>query len=763
MPKQFENDLKNHIYSFLPENEKNFPKVILNWEGRPFKGFSVPRIKLHNIFKFDLQKILAQCSSTKVEEFEIQQWQRFSDPQGNPWYNKLIHADSLMGMANLLETGYMDQIQMIYMDPPFGIEFKAGFLSADTTTEGYLDIWQNGLKDYLESLRERFVLCHQLLQESGSIFVQIGESNIHYVRCLLDEVFGSQNFISLITFRTAISTNKIQNIADYLLWYAKDKSKVLRRPLFTDRPEEKSKTTFTYEENSEQTGKAQSFKPQELVKRLTGKKKNPQVFPFTFENQQYVPPLGFEWRWTADQMQELAKTNRIKIINNKLYGKRFPDDFPMMILTNVWTDTSTSTFASQKHYAVHTNPKVIRRCISMTTKPGDLILDPTCGSGTTPYVAEELERRWIAFDTGPAAILGTMSWLLGSIYPCNKWDDNGLDHQYKHISKISLSDLAHNKTSNSLVLYDHPKSKKGKRIVSPFQIQMIGKYQNILQTPQSDSQLPEFSQNGLSFDEWESIFVNCFKVNGILLPSGINWKPDELIPNNLDEIKEIPNDMHLYLTNVNSNEFLLAIGPITGLCEESQWLRFFDQQIFHEKPRTWILFLSFFSLNFYQQLIELQTSESTRNFHIILIHPDLNCSGLDILHHPEAFRLIGIPDVFDDSGDLRIQFFNFNTMDWEILDIDSIATLMIVNDKIMVNQKGSQLNQGMDVELYQMPFFRSFFHSELQYLCRSSLDISDLNSKKLLTASNRKWLIMIDRRGTPHMKLFKDTFCEDHQ
>ena len=426
--------------------------------------------------------------------------------------------------------------------------------------------------------------------------MQIGETNLHYVRCLLDEIFGVGNFVSVITFRTAISTNKIQNIADYLLWYANDKPQMFRRPLFMDRPEEKSKKTFTYSTPNAAENAGQSFKPQELVKRITSTKKKPNVARFLYQGQKFIPPLGFEWKWTAAQMQQLADTDRLSIINNKLYGKRYPDDFPVMILTNVWTDTSTSTFAAHKHYSVHTNPKVIHRCMAMTTKPGDLVLDPTCGSGTTPYVAELCERRWIAFDTSPTAILGTVSWLLGSLFPINKWTENREDHEYKTITKISLSDIAKTNSAPDLYLFDQPKQQnRNNRLVSPFQIETITHFSQDLN--------PESNFNS---ENWAKKFQEYLQWNGICSPKGTLLKIVEIQQLSDQMDFDIPTDMHLFSGKLEQEQSILILGPLTGLCDESSWMEMLKSMVYRYPDAHFLIFLTLLTPTFYAFIQQIQ-------------------------------------------------------------------------------------------------------------------------------------------------------------
>ncbi|WP_457557064.1 site-specific DNA-methyltransferase [Candidatus Harpocratesius sp.] len=437
-------------------------QVSLNWDGKSSEPLKLPDILIKPLFEINLSKLIFNLKSP------------YNSTQ-SCWKNQIICGDSLLAMHALLQEGYQNSVQMIYMDPPYGINYKPQSNQNQIARKGYIDSWRCGLVSYLDHLRDRFVLMRELLNSTGSIFVQIGQTNFHYVRCILDEIFGASNCVNVITFRTAISTNRVTNIADHLLWYAKDKKRVFQRNLFTERPKEKTQKTFTYieKEVSKSHSKKLAFKPQEVVLRLKNKSqnRNPRLFPVYLNGKEYYPSSGFEWRWDKVAFDRLIQANRLVDINGKLYGKRYESDFPFMILTNVWMDTSTSTFAARKHYVVHTNPKVIWRCMAMTTKPGDLVLDPTLGSGTTAVVAERYERRWIGIDTNFASISSTMMWLLEKPFQSLQKDPESQSVLYQTFIKTSLSFIAKGKKESIEFLFDKPLiSKKKDRPPSPFKI-----------------------------------------------------------------------------------------------------------------------------------------------------------------------------------------------------------------------------------------------------------------------------------------------------
>ncbi len=475
----------------------------------------LPRKIATTLLPYLLNKEIPTPDHTKIDE-SLEKFKK----------NRLIWGDCLQGMAALYAEGYQNQIQMVYLDPPFGIEYNAGFYSGTQKVEGYSDKWTNGLESYLDFLRSRLYLARELLHPSGSIFVQISDRNVHYVRCLLDEVFGIDNWINQIMFRTAISTNRINSVGDYLLWYAKDKNQHFKRDLYIDRPADNRDRTFTYTEeiipnekidgvsSPESEIKGSAFKPQELVKRIIpGKdlKKN-RLFLVEWQGKSYTPPDGFEWRWDENAIIQLIQEGRVCDIHGKLYGKRYEADFPAMLLTNMWTDTTTSTFAAKKHYTVHTNPKVIQRCIALTTHPGDLILDPMIGSGTTAVVAEQMGRQWIGFDTSSTAILATLNWLLGSDFPIYAWDATTTDFEYQHLTRRSLSQIAHIKSSEDLRYYDRPRILQPHgRHCFPFTFEFVESVSDIKATTIQTLSIDDISSIELIFPEGEKYSLTHIK------------------------------------------------------------------------------------------------------------------------------------------------------------------------------------------------------------------------------------------------------------
>ncbi|OHE87878.1 MAG: hypothetical protein A3G75_08830 [Verrucomicrobia bacterium RIFCSPLOWO2_12_FULL_64_8] len=353
------------------------------------------------------------------------------------WTNRLIQGDSLLVMASLLEReGMAGQVQCIYLDPPYGIKYGSNWqirLNNRTVTDGqddslsgepeqikaFRDTWELGVHSYLSYLRDRLLVAKDLLHASGSCFVQISDENVHLVRCLMDEVFGSENFVSQIFFQTTtgFETNTLATLGDFILWYARDRESLKCRKLFeekTNAPGEGTGSWVLLPDGSyrgvtaeEKRGEkplpagARLYKPSDLQSQ--GPSKTPQ--PFSHKGKTYLPNPNNHWKANYPKgMEILAAAGRIHVASNSLQYRRFADDFPFQERGNIWTDTLTGSFTDEKIYVVWTSKKVIARCLLMTTDPGDLVLDPTCGSGTTAYVAEQWGRRWITIDTSRIAL-----------------------------------------------------------------------------------------------------------------------------------------------------------------------------------------------------------------------------------------------------------------------------------------------------------------------------------------------------------------------
>jgi adenine-specific DNA-methyltransferase len=373
------------------------------------------------------------------------------------WSNRMILGDSLSVMASLAEKeGLRGKVQCVYMDPPYGIKFnsnwqvstrdrdvkdgKRNFVSREPeVVRAFRDTWANGIHSYLDYVRDRLVACHDLLSESGSIFFQIGEENIHLVRSLLDEIFGPANHIATFIFnKTAGSTAEfVPGVYDAIVWYAKDRLKLKYRQLYRVKdvggpgasaynraqlPDGRMRSlTKTQKARPELISSSwRIFRIDNLTSQSVGREKGEGAaswFPVEFCGRILKPGDKVRWKTNQTGMARLNRASRLSATDSGLYYVRYLDDFRAFAVDNVWNDTVIAGYASDKQYVVETSPKVVERCLLFASDPGDLVLDPTCGSGTTAFIAEQWGRRWITIDTSRVALTLARSRLMGARYP----------------------------------------------------------------------------------------------------------------------------------------------------------------------------------------------------------------------------------------------------------------------------------------------------------------------------------------------------------
>ena len=365
------------------------------------------------------------------------------------WSNRMILGDSLQVMASLAEReGLRGKVQCIYLDPPYGIKFNSNFQWSTTSRDvkdgkadhitrepeqvkAFRDTWRDGIHSYLTYLRDRLTVARDLLTESGSIFVQIGDENVHRVRALMDEIFGDENLIALIPFKKTGGKGSafIDVVNDYICWYGRSKKATKFREMYRERPVSMIATGYNWiEETNGNCRRLTSverraiatlrneniFQSSILVSQSGGKKTS---FPVELDGKTYKPSRNTFWKTNEKGMSTLRFSGRLMGVSGTLAYKRYERDFPVVQINALWEDTIESTFAVNKTYVVQTAARVVQRCILMTTDPGDLVLDPTCGSGTTAYVAEQWGRRWITIDTSRVALALARARIMGARYP----------------------------------------------------------------------------------------------------------------------------------------------------------------------------------------------------------------------------------------------------------------------------------------------------------------------------------------------------------
>lgn len=459
------------LRDFVSEEEKN-PKSILYprdpsldpqlvWKGKDEQDredLSIPVVPIYIQEKIHPQVLVDDILRNSAEEEN--QLNLFQDFNGGPkdfdqkidfyhheqnWSNRLILGDSLLVMNSLSEKeGLRGKVQTVYFDPPYGIKFGSNWQVStrkkdvkdsrveDTTRQpeqirAFRDTWQLGIHSYLSYLRDRLVTSRELLTASGSIFVQIGEENIHLVRSLMDEVFGAENFMSLITVRKASSlgATNLPSISDFILWFAKSKENVKYRQLLTSKEfgvdtmytsvelEDGTRRPMTTDERNNPKLLPENSRPYGLDTLISTGYTPTCTFDFEFEGKR-VESESKSWKTNRDGMTRLIASNRIAKPGAIPKYVRFFDDFPVQALNNIWNDTLGNY---DKIYVVQTSNKIIERCMLMTTDPGDLILDPTCGGGSTAFVAEQWGRRWITCDTSRVALALTRTRLMTAKFP----------------------------------------------------------------------------------------------------------------------------------------------------------------------------------------------------------------------------------------------------------------------------------------------------------------------------------------------------------
>ena len=357
------------------------------------------------------------------------------------WSNRMILGDSLQVMASLAEReGLRGKVQCIYVDPPYGIKFNSNFQWSTTSRDvrdgnaahitrepeqvkAYRDTWREGIHTYLSYLRDRLTVARDLLADSGSIFVQIGDENVHRVRALMDEVFGEENFVVAIKFSktSGLGGRFLDETFDYLIWFAKNVNAVkFRRPFLRRILGESGATQYNsameydgsfFPLKNNRTGRA--FAHGDLTSQ-TGNETT--IFPLKIDGYEIPAPTKGGWKSNTAGLERLKKAGRIIRIGNTPRYVRYFDDAPYYPMGSGWLDTGISGFGTEKTYVVQTHPRVIQRCILMTTDPGDLVLDPTCGAGTTAYVAEQWGRRWITVDTSRVALALARARVMGARY-----------------------------------------------------------------------------------------------------------------------------------------------------------------------------------------------------------------------------------------------------------------------------------------------------------------------------------------------------------
>ena len=678
----------------------------LQWAGKKEEqSFDVDTVSLHVHERIDPLTIIETCKK-KEQAAQIQLFHYFEQDvrpireaiefykHEQNWSNRLIAGDSLIMMNSLLEKeGMAGKVQMIYIDPPYGITYGSNFqpfvnkrevkdkdedlTQEPETIKAFRDTWELGIHSYLSYLRDRLRLSKELLTESGSCFVQISDQNLHHVREIMDEVFGSDNFIITIPFKKKGSqkSSLIDPVNDYLVWYTKSKrsSNVVKfRKLFVGR-DEKDLEGFSgiilpngeeIEFNELKTPDGKKYQYNKNIARLFkdypdaelfradpltsgGTFKN-QSLPFEFQGRLFKPGKNTSWKTTVQTddnrkpgMHVLKESNRLYVKGTGLYYKRKLSDFPYKEFSNWWDGLGG---ASNMKYVVQTNEKVVKRCILMTTDPGDLVLDPTCGSGTTAYVAEQWGRRWITCDTSRVSITLAKQRLMTAIYDyyelLRQNDGVKSGFKYKTVPHVTLGSIANNEPKKEETLYDQPIiDKKRKRVSGPFTLeaapsQSVTSFEEVENLSEADVTIARSGETIRQNDWMDEMLV-----------TGVRGKAGQRIEFSRIEALGGTRYVHAEGETKNGEKTVISFGPKYASLEQRQVeLAIQEAQKLVPKPKI-VIFASFqFDPEAAKDIEELKWPGVTSLK--VQMNTDLLTSDLKKKRSSnDSFWLMGQPDV----------------------------------------------------------------------------------------------------------------------
>lgn len=645
-----------------------------------------------SLFGNDMPSTIYEDELSRITEY----YQHNAD-----WRNRLIQGDSLLVMNSLLQReGMAGKVQMVYIDPPYGIKYGSNWQMKLNSSEvkendeslsgepemikAFRDTWELGIHSYLSYIRDRLVLARELLSYSGSCFIQISDDNVHLVRNLMDEVFGSENFVSQIYYQKTTGAgspgelNTLASVGDYIVWYAKDSTQFKYNKLYIPKQfggegstpyrsielasgerlsisewEKLNNTTFEYNSRPKNS---RVFTLDNLTSQSGGDNAR---FPIKYKGQTFTLPKG-SWKTSERGMQRLIDKGRVDISSKGRLGYvRYFNDFPYTLLTSLWTDAGSSFM--EKFYVVQSGIKPIQRCMLMCTDPGDLVLDPTCGSGTTAYVAEQWGRRWITIDTSRIALNIAKKRLTTVLFPFYELfdKDNGNIRQgfiYKTVPHITLKSLANDLEPDEEILYDQPQENKKKiRVCGPFTVETLQSF-NVV------------NPDALGVDERNETEDFQERVFAHLKASGIRngAKKEQAVFYNVETVANPYLNAKGYYKDVEGKERLayFHIGPKFGMVTKravSEAIKEFRAIALNEGA-SWLCVLGF---SFEDNINEKDYNLGSFTVSKVRMHDDLMQDGL--LKKDKgagAFITIGEPDIalVDDSEG--------NTAHIEILGLD---------------------------------------------------------------------------------------------
>jgi adenine-specific DNA-methyltransferase len=584
----------------------------------------------------DLEKALREKDRSRRVEFYKHE---------ERWRNKLITGDSLLVMESLLHyEGLRGRVQMIYVDPPYGVKYNSNFQQrvdstkndekdrADDiiTIKAYNDTWVLGIHSYLSYLQERLYLCRELLSETGSIFVQINQENEHLVRAVLDEVFGKSNFVSMIVFAktSGESSTLMPGVYDLILWYARNKELTKFNPLYLSKEEGSGIDVYRYIELS--NGKRRRLTEEEIrnpkalpqgrlfsISDLTSQGETSSNQEFKFQGKTYVPSKGRHWTVSVEHLETLAKKKRIVLSADSPRFIRYLNDFPVRRITNVWTDTATGSFTDPKRFVVQTATKVVSRCIQMSTDPGDLVFDPTCGSGTTALCAERWGRRWITCDTSRVAINIARKQLLTAIFKHYRTRNGGVSSGfvYKKAPHVTIKSVAYDQEPESIELVDNPETDNSAvRVTGPFEVMSVGRY---------------------SIDDWKGYVRQGEKLENYIAVICRLYKKDASIQG--------ANGLVHAILESEGHKVALSVGPLSGRVTAKQ-----ISDAVEDAVASGINEIHVLGWAFEANVGEIKSKLESRGkikINLVMIRPDTLAEGLKAATPETLFSPYALPDV----------------------------------------------------------------------------------------------------------------------
>ena len=584
----------------------------------------------------------------------------------------MIAGDSLLVMNSLIHKEKMaGKVQCIYIDPPYGIKYGSNFQpfthqrsvadkDKDLTSEpemlkAFRDTWKLGIHSYLTYMRDRLLLAKEMLTESGSCFVQISNENVHLIRNLMDEVFGKENFVSQITYKaTSGFERKLgpRRIESYIIWYAKQNKKCKFNHLYVD----KENIDFSLYKYIEENGTIRTLEKEEIKKIKKNDQIPSKIFrtiplhtmgtnkrePRKFDGKTYTPPPNTEWRHTKKLFESMIENNRIIKEGNRIYSKLYIDDFPFEEQNTFWTDTGPEL---SKSYVVQTAKKVIKRCILMTTDPGDLVFDPTCGSGTTAYIAEQWGRRWVTCDTSRVAITLAKQRLMTAVFNYYKLKnpDEGVasGFEYKEVPHITLRSIANDEPPEPKILYDQPiKDHQKKRVTSPFTVEAV---------PYHFVQDIGIESHNLHLYQFKYEWLDEMKKTGIRGKNGIT------VDMSFVRLEKLTGFKYLHAEGDTSNprNVIISFGSEYSPLDKRQ-VELALEELRQSKKKPDILIFTAFHCDSEAQNFINENSNPQLKLIYVQMNMDLQTDDLKKCTSNESFWLIGCPDIelkFDPQQD----------------------------------------------------------------------------------------------------------------